>query len=195
MKWFVFLITAFHPSPRRDIQINTPPLAFVLCTLLFSVSCCSLLSSVVLIPPGSFSSSCPYFFYSSLPPALSLSELSSSFPFSLPATVKHASRCLGVQVKILPWKQITGQNDGIDCCRRWPRKVFGESVVMTQWLKELGKFVVSVANSPWVYMCALSLTAGWQAWEGHLQILSSLCKGQTVGCCWCSVMLLLRYNL
>lgn len=46
MKWFVFLITASHPFPLCDIQINTLPLAFVLFTLLFHVCWGSLFLSV-----------------------------------------------------------------------------------------------------------------------------------------------------
>lgn len=82
MKWFVFLITASHPFPLRDIQINTLPLAIVLFTLV-PASQGSLLS-VVLISPGSFSYSCPCVLFSFFPFCL-LSPCPSSsavFPFN-----------------------------------------------------------------------------------------------------------------
>lgn len=90
MKRFVFLITASHPFPLYDIQINTLPLAFVLFILLFSVSWGFLFLSVVLISLGSSSSSsCPCFLFSfpPFPSALFLSLIFSSFSFSILATV------------------------------------------------------------------------------------------------------------
>lgn len=70
MKWFVFLITASHPSPLCDMQINTPPSGIcslyppLLCFLLLApLVCCAhptrilllLLSLLLLLFPSSCS--------------------------------------------------------------------------------------------------------------------------------------------
>lgn len=152
------------PRPLSDIQINTLPLAFVLFTLLpvfwGSLVCCSHLSRIPLLLV--LLSLLLILFFSFL--LLSCSPLVPHLPLFfllLPASSMSA----GVSVlrsKILPRKKIVKLNNGNNCCHWGRDSLLG--ILGYNSLKERGK----------------SSVMGWQEWEGHLQILSSLCKGQTL---------------
>lgn len=176
MKWFVLLITASHPFPPVWHPDKHSPSGICSFYPPLPVSFSSHILSAVLNSSGSFSSSCPCFLFSSFPPSLGcrvphllLVFLSHYQPLgSLPAGVSV------LRSKILQRKCIGELNDAIDRCHRWLWGILGCNSATKRACRVL-------LNWPRVCMCAQSLTAGWQVWEGHLRKLSSLCKGQTLG--------------
>ena len=146
MMRFVFLITASHPFPLCDIQINTLPLAFVLFALLFPASCDSLFLSAVLISPGTLSSSCPCFliffsFPSALSPHPQLYSLLITSLCCMPAgvSVLRSKYCQGSGLPSLTTQLTTVMKANI---------VFGESSDLTWWLKERASFVNVLKTHP-----------------------------------------------
>lgn len=146
IEWFVFLITASHPSLLCDIQTNTLPLAFVL----YPPLACFWRSAALVSPDSSFS--CPCFFLFFIFTFLrSCHTFYNIKPVFLLINGHRVAWQQADQCPKLPKKCIT-QLSGTVTAVAVPENLSGPSGV-TQWLNEHGRCYLSDKNCLCVCVC------------------------------------------